>query len=200
MAQVFVTNRVERYAGRWLLQKRGNLEDRCVQAATQSRSLMFTLVISNLPGICLAVHISPLRSVYSTGFKVTFIYFVLTCLCTICMDVERVDVIKPSIRSNKILNNNSAVNPSFLKLKMSHFKQHFLYFNGLFQSVPVILSPCSKNKRVKTWLFQILSERFVYTITRIQFSHHLQIQTYQIPTSWRQYFLIKEKPARDSLI
>lgn len=37
MAEVLVTDRVEECAaGRWLLQKQGNLEDRCVQAETQT--------------------------------------------------------------------------------------------------------------------------------------------------------------------
>lgn len=36
MAEVLVTNRVGWCAGRWLLQKQGNLEDRCVQAEKQT--------------------------------------------------------------------------------------------------------------------------------------------------------------------
>lgn len=52
-------------AGRWLLQKQGNLEDRCCAGRNSdilSRSLMFNLVISNLLGICLPVHIRPQRA------------------------------------------------------------------------------------------------------------------------------------------
>lgn len=56
------------------------------------------------------------------------------------------------------------------------------------------------HKHEHTATVQTVSECTVYTFTPIQFSHHLQLQAYQIPTSWRQYFLIKEKPARDSLI
>ena len=36
MAEVLVTNIVEWCAGRWLLQKQGNLEDRCVRAEKQT--------------------------------------------------------------------------------------------------------------------------------------------------------------------
>lgn len=36
MAEVLVTNRMECCAVRWLLQKQGNLEDRCVRAETQT--------------------------------------------------------------------------------------------------------------------------------------------------------------------
>lgn len=46
-------------------------------ADTLSRSLMFTLVISNLPGICLPVLISPQRAV---DIKITAIYVISMCV------------------------------------------------------------------------------------------------------------------------
>lgn len=55
-------------------------------ADTLRRSLMFTLVISNLPGICLSVHISPLKRLHITDFKIALIYAVLTYLHTLCMN------------------------------------------------------------------------------------------------------------------
>lgn len=50
-------------------------------ADTLSRSLMFTLVISNLPGICLPVLISPQRAV---DIKITAIYVISMCVGRVC--------------------------------------------------------------------------------------------------------------------
>lgn len=55
MAEVLVTNRMEWCGVRWLLQKQGQSGGQMCTGRntdTPSRSLMFTLVISNLPGIC----------------------------------------------------------------------------------------------------------------------------------------------------
>lgn len=118
-------------------------------ADTLSRSLMFTLVISNLPGICLPVLISPQRAV---DIKITAIYVISMCVGRGC-------------GQNKATLQNKSFLCESLNVKISCF---FQPFNAVFVSS---LSPNSRNMHMAFVCF-----RFSLSALSIQlpiFSSHI---------------------------
>lgn len=104
MAEVLVTNRVEWCAGRWLLQKRGEIwkADVCRQKCRHSE-LVSDVYLGYLQ---FSMHLSdctrfPSESLCIAGIKIAFIYSILTCQRTACMKEAGVDSIKATpIRFN----------------------------------------------------------------------------------------------------
>lgn len=94
MAEVLVTNRIEWCAVRWLLQKQGNLEDRCEHSEKRRHTEAVSYVY--LGYLQFTRHLSacmyfPRNSLYITDIKTTLIYVILTYLCVYA---ETVDAIK----------------------------------------------------------------------------------------------------------